>query len=104
MLVDSRMPLLINRPCRLEGDWDVEPEQAWSAASESSLNPMSRLEDVSRSASRVCAFVSPLTSYFMSQFLVGINSENPNTSIYTDLILIRAAMERLEYRSMSGIT
>lgn len=32
---------------RLEGDWDVEPEQAWSAASESSLNPMSRLEDVS---------------------------------------------------------
>ncbi|KAH8089477.1 hypothetical protein HD553DRAFT_93191 [Filobasidium floriforme] len=33
------------KPQLLEGDWDVEPQQAWSAASESSLNPMSRLED-----------------------------------------------------------
>ena len=47
MLVDTCMPSLTNFLCRLEGDWDVEPEQAWSAASESSLNPMSRLEDVS---------------------------------------------------------
>jgi hypothetical protein len=45
------MPSLTKFNCRLEGDWDVEPEQAWSAASESSLNPMSRLEDVSRFAS-----------------------------------------------------
>lgn len=60
---DTEVSLLFS----LEGDWDVEPQQAWSAASESSLNPMSRLEDVSQASGISVCFGIPCLSFILSR-------------------------------------
>jgi len=98
------MPLLTNFLRRLEGDWDVEPEQAWSAASESSLNPMSRLEDVSRTASYLPLCRPAYTRPLPLQFLVRSLRGSTVMSACTELTLVRVAMERLEHWPLSSIT